>query len=108
MNQSIKGRRIGVLLFSVLAAALMIFTLPSQMVSAYAKGKAEVYATWKEYQKSGQETGTWNDVASAMDQAFDKAQELFAAKDYDGAYKWINNAYYGYYETTGFERMAMG
>lgn len=108
MNQSIKGRRIGILLFSVLAAALMIFTLPSQMVSAYAKGKAEVYATWKEYQKSGQETGTWNDVASAMDQAFDKAQELFAAKDYDGAYKWINNAYYGYYETTGFERMAMG
>ena len=108
MNLSIKGRRIGILLFSVLAAALMIFTLPSQMVSAYAKGKAEVYATWKEYQKSGQETGTWNDVASAMDQAFDKAQELFAAKDYDGAYKWINNAYYGYYETTGFERMAMG
>lgn len=108
MNQSIKGRRIGILLFSVLAAALMIFTLPSQMVPAYAKGKTEVYATWKEYQKSGQESGTWNDVAAAMDQAFDKAQELFSAKDYDGAYKWINNAYYGYYETTGFERMAMG
>ena len=108
MNQSIKGRRTGILLFSVLAAALMIFTLPSQMVPAYAKGKTEVYATWKEYQKSGQESGTWNDVAAAMDQAFDKAQELFSAKDYDGAYKWINNAYYGYYETTGFERMAMG
>jgi len=108
MNQSIKGRRIGVLLFSVLAAALMIFTLPSESLPAFAKGGTEVYATWKEYQKSGQASGTWNDVAAAMDQAFDKAQELFSAKDYDGAYKWINNAYYGYYETTGFERMAMG
>ena len=74
MNQSIK-RRMGVLLFSVLAAALMIFTLPSQSPPVFAKGGTEVYATWKEYQKSGQETGTWNDVASAMDQAFDNVKQ---------------------------------
>ena len=43
-----------------------------------------------------------------MDDVIDAARDLYKEGDAQGAYKAINQAYYGYYETTGFERVAMG
>ena len=67
------------------------------------------YGTWAEYQEgTGLADATWNHVAEAMDLVIETAKEKYAAGDADGAYDCINDAYYGYYETTGFERVAMG
>ncbi|MBR1865534.1 MAG: FTR1 family iron permease [Lachnospiraceae bacterium] len=67
------------------------------------------YSTWETYKSaSGLETPTWNDVVDAMVEVLNAAKETYAGGDADGAYKGINDAYYGYYETTGFERVAMG
>ncbi len=90
--------------FMVLALSAMVL-IPT--TSAYADDDV-YYATWDEYKESGNPTSTWNDVADAMDAVFDKAVEYFAAGDMDSAYACVNNGYYGYYETTGFERIAMG
>lgn len=50
----------------------------------------------------------WNEVADAMAKVLDDAYDAYAAGDADAAYKGVNNAYYGYYETEGFERTVMG
>ena len=39
-----------------------------------------------------------------MDQVLDAAIEAYEKGDSKAAYDRINNAYYGYYEITGFER----
>ncbi|MDR2648282.1 MAG: FTR1 family iron permease [Clostridiales bacterium] len=86
-----------------LAAAILFFP----RTAAYA-ATDDYYATWDEYKASGQSAITWNDVADAMDAVFERGKELFAAGDMTGAYDCVNAGYYGYYETTGFERIAMG
>ena len=43
-----------------------------------------------------------------MSEVFRTAKDKYAAGDAQGAYDCVNNGYYGYYETTGFERNAMG
>lgn len=91
-----------------IAASLLLLLLAFGSVQTAFAADGEYYATWKEYQASGQPSGTWNNVADAMDAVFDRAIELFEAGDTKGAYDWVNNGYYGYYETTGFERIAMG
>lgn len=66
-------------------------------------------STWEEYQNiSGLTTWTWNDVADAMTEVFKEAKAKYEAGDAEGAYNCVNDGYYGYYETTGFERNAMG
>lgn len=76
--------------------------------AVFAKGYC---ATWEEYTKAAGLPGNvtkWNEVADAMSEVFRTAKEKYAAGDADGAYKCINDGYYGYYETTGFERNTMG
>ena len=69
----------------------------------------QYYATWEEYQAaSGLETATWNDVTDAMHEVINAGVAAFESGDMKGAWTCINDAYYGYYETTGFERVAMG
>lgn len=70
--------------------------------------EAGYYKTWDAYKESGQPASTWNDVVDAMEQVLDYGIGLYAQGDTDGAYKTVSDAYYGYYETTGFERIAMG
>ena len=66
-------------------------------------------STWEEYQNiSGLTTWTWNDVADAMTEVFKEAKAKYDGGDAEGAYNCVNDGYYGYYETTGFERNAMG
>ena len=89
----------------LMAAVVLMFALP---VVSLAEG-GEYLATWKEYSEAnGKENPTWNDVADAMDLVFESAKEIYRAGDSDGAYNAVNAGYYGYYETTGFERTAMG
>lgn len=74
----------------------------------FAKGYC---ATWEEYTTAAGLPITvtkWNDVADAMAEVFKTAKEKYAAGDAEGAYNCINNGYYGYYETTGFERNTLG
>jgi len=76
--------------------------------AVFAKGYC---ATWEEYTAAAGmplAVTKWNDVADAMSEVFRTAKEKYAAGDADGAYACINNGYYGYYETTGFERNTMG
>ena len=94
--------------YAVGVFALIVMLLMSSFSSLAASAATDYIATWKEYKESGQPSGTWNDVANAMDDVFDAAVEIFGESDYDGAHKAVNAGYYGYYETTGFERVAMG
>ena len=72
--------------------------------------KEKYYGTWEEYSKTaGLETGwTWNNVADAMAEVFRAAKAEYEAGNADVAYDHVNDGYYGYYETTGFERNTMG
>ena len=97
-------------LFVALSMVLLL------MVPCAAAHAATDYCrTWADYQETGEyedaiaETGaaTWNTVADAMDILFDASIECYGAGDAEGAYEAVNQAYYGYYETTGFERNAM-
>ncbi len=99
--------------FSVIVALSMTLFLLAPVTSAYAD---DGYCrTWKEYQKTDdytkalgdKESPTWNMVADAMDKLFEAGITAFEAGDADIAYDAVNQAYYGYYETTGFERNAM-
>ena len=68
------------------------------------------YGTWEEYSSAAgiADSWTWNDVADAMTEVFRTAKAKYAEGDTSAAYDCINDGYYGYYETTGFERNAMG
>ena len=68
------------------------------------------YSTWEEYSAAAgiADSWTWNDVADAMAEVFRTAKAKYAEGDTEAAYNCINDGYYGYYETTGFERNAMG
>lgn len=70
----------------------------------------QYYGTWEDYSAAAGLTDSWkwNDVADAMSEVFRTAKAKMAEGDTDGAYSCINDGYYGYYETTGFERNAMG
>ncbi len=50
---------------------------------------------------------TWQDVAFAMAEEFDKAIEDVNNDDYKAARDHINEAYFGYYEVQGFEKNVM-
>ncbi len=93
----------------LLAVTVLTFLMGVQMSSYVAAAEATSYIpTWKEYTESGQPSATWNDVANAMDALLDAGKAIYASGDADGARKNVNDAYYGYYETTGFERQTMG
>ncbi len=67
------------------------------------------YGTWEEYSNAAGITNwTWNDVADAMAEVFRTAKKHYAAGDVQSAYDCVNDGYYGFYETTGFERNTMG
>ena len=71
---------------------------------------ANYYSTWEDYSNAAgiDSNWAWNDVADAMSEVFRIAKQKYAEGDKKGAYNCINDGYYGYYETTGFERNAMG
>jgi high-affinity iron transporter len=91
-------------LIAMLIMVCCLLTYMTQTVHA----EEPYYATWVEYQESGQPASTWNDVVDAKEAVFETGKEYYAAGDAKAAYDCVNHGYYGYYETTGFERIAMG
>lgn len=97
------------LLSLILAAAVLLaVSLGVLNMTAYAEG-VSYYATWDEYKDAhGITAPTWNDVAAAEDELLEAAYRLYMNGDADESFKAARQAYYGYYETTGFERNVMG
>ena len=93
-------------LFAFIGVLLIAFVvvLPLSAVSA----EEPYYATFEEYKNAGQPSDKWVYIADAMDAVFDKGVEYFEAGNYTEAYDCVNDGYYGYYETTGFERLVLG
>ena len=98
-----------------LIVALSMALLMLAPASAYAADDGDFIRKWSEYEKTDEsaaalgdkDAATWNMVADAMDNLFEVAKNAYVAGDADLAYDAVNQAYYGYYETTGFERNAM-
>ncbi len=100
------GKHKGVGFISVIVLVMLLAMSSFSCLTAFAD--TDYIATWDEYKATGQPSGTWNDVAKAMDDVFDAAVEIYEGGDAKGAHSAVNAGYYGYYETTGFERVAMG
>ena len=89
----------------------IVTVLLALMLVAPATASADEYTyirTYDEFQAQHNGEINWNVVADAMDDVIDAARDYYANGNDKMAYKAINDAYYGYYETTGFERIAMG
>ena len=93
-------------IFGLLMAAMLAFTMAAAQP---ALATTEYIASWKDYEKTlpADQKVTWNTVADAMDILLDAAEEEFQNGDSEAAWEAVNQAYYGYYEITGFERYAM-
>ena len=66
------------------------------------------YLTWKEYTEAhGITKWNWNDAAQAIEKIAVHAGDLYEAGDLKNAYDYAKATYWGYYETTGFERNTM-
>ncbi len=50
---------------------------------------------------------SWNDVAVEMQTLLQQAVDQFEQGDKEAAYNSVNEAYFGHYEVTGFERITM-
>ena len=81
-------------------------------VGAVAFAADTAYAsTWKEYSSQNSPAGdnwTWNEVYDAIEKVLLSGQESLKAGDSEAARQAASDAYYGYYETTGFERIMNG
>ena len=90
--------------FGALLVALMLVVGTAPALAA-----TEYIASWKDYEKTlpAGTKATWNIVADAMDILLDAAEEEYQAGNAEAAWEAVNQAYYGYYEITGFERYAM-
>ena len=91
-------------------ALVLMMAAPGLGALAYAAESDTVYETWADYKAAeGTEGVTWNTVADEMDKLIYGAYDAYANGDADTAYHYINDCgYYGWYETTGFERTVMG
>ena len=76
------------------------------LASLFADGNVPL--TWEEYIAAvGAEDWNWNDAADAIELVARRAVELYEQGDLDNAYTYAKATYWGYYETTGFERNTM-
>ncbi len=92
------------------AAAFICAAAMTLAMLAFTAFAAEVtyIATWDEYKAArGIEKYTWNTVAAAEDELLEAAYKLYRDGSKDEAFTASRQAYYGYYETTGFERNVM-
>ncbi|MBP3893877.1 MAG: FTR1 family iron permease [Atopobiaceae bacterium] len=92
------------------AFAVALLVALSCTLATAAQAVVEYYSTYAEAKEAlgADQLNTWNKIVDQMDLCLDAGKEAFAAGDMDLAYKALNDAYYGWYETTGFERTAMG
>ena len=89
------------------AAILALLMILSVILTAFA-GEGECYLTWDEHMAAhGITEWNYNDLAEAIADVADHAVELYKAGDADNAYAFAKATYWGYYETSGFERNTM-
>ena len=68
----------------------------------------QYFLTWEEYAAYyGFPATDWHDAADAIEKVALHAADLYEAGDKDQAYQFAKATYWGYYETTGFERNTM-
>lgn len=93
----------------LLAAMLILVNVCAFAASSAVPKNGEHYATYAEYQAAGYSAPTWKAKADVIESVLEHAKALYAEGDAAKAYFWVSNAgYFGYYETTGFERNTMG
>jgi len=69
---------------------------------------SDYYLTWDEYLAgNGITEWNWNDAADAIEATAIHAADLYEQGDTGTAYEYAKATYWGYYETTGFERNTM-
>ena len=92
----------------LLCLALAVLALMScAAMPAWAEGE-EIPLTWEEYIAANAITDwNWNDAADAIELVARHAAELYEQGDLENAYTYAKATYWGYYETTGFERNTM-
>ena len=92
-------------LFCLALAVLALMSCAA--MPAWAEGE-EIPLTWEEYIAAvGAEDWNWNDAADAIELVARRAAELYEQGDLENAYTYAKATYWGYYETTGFERNTM-
>ena len=94
----------------LLAPAVKTISAPSGTSggTAVIEDDGEYYLTWEEYVEGhGITKWNWNDAADAIERIAYHAADLYEAGDKDLAYEYAKATYWGYYETTGFERNTM-
>ena len=90
-------------LFAVILPFILLFTIQT----ADAANETGYYKTWAEYtEANGMTSWNWNDAADAIEIVIHHAVDLYEAGDSE-AYEYAKATYWGYYETTGFERNVM-
>ncbi len=91
-------------LVGAVLALVLLFMLPRAVWAEEEK----YYKTWEEYSTAnGLEARNWHEVADAIDVLIGRVEELYEAGDKKDAYEYAKATYWGYYETTGFERNVM-
>ncbi len=99
MKRFVSARRL-------LCLALAALTLVAFAACALAEG--EVFKTWEEYEAANGITSmNYETAADAIDTVIDHAVALYDAGESKDAYEYAKATYWGYYETTGFERNVM-
>ena len=99
MKRFVNARRL-------LCLALAVMTLVAFSVCALAEG--EVFKTWEEYEAANGITSmNYETAADAIDTVIDHAVALYDGGESKDAYEYAKATYWGYYETTGFERNVM-
>lgn len=92
-------RKLQRLLCAVIAVTVLA------MLPAAASAEEQYYKTWEAYtQANGIDTVDWHLAADAIDIIIQHACDLYEAGDAAEAYEYAKATYWGYYETTGFER----
>ena len=89
-------------------AATIALTLATQLSIASAMAEETYYLTWEEYmQANGVTDWNYNDLAAVIAGVANHAVDLYEAGENDEAYKYAKATYWGFYETSGFERNTM-
>ena len=98
-------KKIQRLLYTSMALTVLIISILSTTAFAVTQ---QYYKTWEEYAEANEiDSRNWHIVADAVDIIIERAAELYEAGDTKEAYEYAKATYWGYYETTGFERNTM-
>ncbi|MDO5729562.1 MAG: FTR1 family protein [Actinomycetaceae bacterium] len=84
-----------------------VTTYADKLKNQLAKDSAELDGAQGSGEPQAISPGKWGQTASAMIELLDQALETYNAGDAEGGKDLVNEAYYGHYETSGFEKMTM-